>query len=304
MIAAPRRDKTPDRPLHPIGRELEVTLTTWLVVYSVADINHPTHWRTHPNDARRNLPSTPDRVRYATPADRIGTLITMIPDLHDRLLALVPSDLLERSGRVFYSGRAAFTQPAPLYLLGLNPGGNPIEQATETIGSCIANASSRPAEWSAYVDDTWRGRTPGSRPLQRRVQHLLRQVGLDPRSVPAANVVFVRSRRESDLEAEKARLLQACWPVHHALIAAMGVRVIACLGGTAGRWVRERLGAGDLIDSFTESNDRHWKSQTHVTHEGLKVVTLTHPSIADWCSPATDPTVLVARALGRTVQAA
>jgi hypothetical protein len=221
-------------------------------------------------------------------------------DLHDDLLKLVPPDLMERSGRVFYSGRAAFTRPAPLYLLGLNPGGDPIQQAMETIGSCVEQSASRPFEWSAYVDEAWRGRAPGSKPLQRRVQHLLRQAGLDPHRVPAANVVFVRSRRESELAAEKAHLLDACWPVHAALISTLGVKVIACLGGTAGRWVGERLGALELVDTFTEANDRRWTSHTHANGDGLKVVTLTHPSIADWCAPATDPTALVTRALGQT----
>jgi hypothetical protein len=47
---------------------------------------------------------------------------------------LVDPTLHERSGKVFCSGRAAFSAPARLYLLGLNPGGSPTLQANETIG--------------------------------------------------------------------------------------------------------------------------------------------------------------------------
>lgn len=40
---------------------------------------------------------------------------------------LVPAELWFRSGAVFYSGRAAFSRPSPIYLLGINPGGDPNE---------------------------------------------------------------------------------------------------------------------------------------------------------------------------------
>lgn len=36
---------------------------------------------------------------------------------------LVPKELLNESGSVFYSGRAAFSGHKALYILGLNPGG-------------------------------------------------------------------------------------------------------------------------------------------------------------------------------------
>lgn len=36
---------------------------------------------------------------------------------------LIPEDLLQKSGSVFYSGIKAWRSPAPLYVLGVNPGG-------------------------------------------------------------------------------------------------------------------------------------------------------------------------------------
>jgi len=39
----------------------------------------------------------------------------------------IPAALLPRSGKVFYAGRAAFAAPHPLYVLGVNPGGDPSE---------------------------------------------------------------------------------------------------------------------------------------------------------------------------------
>lgn len=219
----------------------------------------------------------------------------------ENLLAMVDKSILNRSGSVFYSGRSAFARPSDIYLLGLNPGGDPIRQADETIQKNISDALARPAnDWSAYADESWNGRPAGSWKMQPRVLHMMRSLGLDPRHVPASNVVFVRSARESDLEGEKRSLLSACWPVHQAPIEGLGVKAVLCLGGTAGKWVREALDAHHLVDSFSEANGRRWTSQAHRNSQGRYVLTLTHPSIAAWNVPSTDPTPLVARVLTKS----
>ena len=51
----------------------------------------------------------------------------------------IPSDLQHKSGIVFYSGRIAFSGRRELYILGLNPGGNPTEQANETVAWHTSN---------------------------------------------------------------------------------------------------------------------------------------------------------------------
>lgn len=218
----------------------------------------------------------------------------------DRLLSLVPCHLHDRSGGVFYSGRSAFRGHRPLYLLGLNPGGDPVRQVEETVARSIRRATENETDdWSAYADESWRGRPAGTATLQPRVLHLLNNVGLEPRTVPASNVVFVRSGREADLTTEKAELLKACWPVHQAVIDSLGVKVVACMGATAGQWVREMLGAHQQVEQWTEENERRWSCSTHAAANGIQVVTLTHPSIAAWNSPAADPSRLVRNALER-----
>ena len=218
----------------------------------------------------------------------------------EQFLKLVDPSIHHRSGSVLYSGRAAFENESPIYILGLNPGGSPIAQADETIARDIEDALTRnPHEWSAYADESWQGRPPGTHGMQPRILHLLGRLGLDPRRVAASNVVFVRSAREADLGREKAALLEACWPMHRAVIGELGVRAVLCLGGTAGAWVREAIGAVEPVDSFTEANGRRWTSVVHRNQAGLHVVTLTHPSIAAWNVAATDPTPLVRRVLDR-----
>jgi len=156
---------------------------------------------------------------------------------------------------------------------------------------------SRPHAWSAYVDESWRGRPIGSKPVQRRTRQVLGPVGLDVRTTPASNVVFVRSGRAADLGARKADLLGACWPVHDGVIHALGVRVIVCMGGDAGGWVRERVAAHSLRGYFVERNARRWRSTWHSNGAGISVLTLTHPAVADWISPEADPSELVRAAL-------
>jgi hypothetical protein len=237
--------------------------------------------------------TTPGRSSGDNPSTEVHAI--------ERFAALVPPALHDASGRVFYSGAAAFERPCPLYLLGLNPGtgGKALEDAIDThiIGQDLAEARRRPDAWSAYVDDSWSGRAPGSKPIQRRATHLLRSLGLDPRAIPASNAVFLRSRVAADLGWEKADLLAACWPFHAAVIRALGVRAIVCMGSDAGDWVRERIGANVLRGDFIERNERRWRSTWHRNAEELSVLTLSHPARADWTAPASDPSELVRAAL-------
>lgn len=136
--------------------------------------------------------------------------------------------------------------------------------------------------------------------MQPRVLHLLSSLGFDPREVPASNVVFVRTPRESSLAEEKLALLEACWPVHQAVIEQLRISTLLCFGGTSGRWVRDVLGAHELVDTFTEENSRRWTSSAHMNSAGLCVITATHPSIANWRNPTADPTPLLRRILAQS----
>lgn len=216
----------------------------------------------------------------------------------DAALDDLPDHLLSRSGSVFYTGKEAFEGQRPLYLLGLNPGGDPQAQLLNTVAKQIQDFRQRSQPWSAYADESWEGARPGTWGMQPRVLHMLQQLGLDPREVPTSNVVFVRTRDEAALKQEKNELLNACWPVHQAVIDSLKVRAIVCFGGTAGRWARDKIGANQLFDSFKETNARGWTSEAHRASDGRLVVTVTHPGRADWRNPAADPTPLIRRALG------
>ncbi len=212
----------------------------------------------------------------------------------DELFQLVPKNLLDRSGRVFYSGRDAFSNPSRLYLLGLNPGGSPEQQAKETLSWHSSRVLHElPRNWSAYRDESWEGKAPGTLGMQPRVLHALRRLSVDPGRVPASNLIFVRTQREAGLEGRGDEFANACWAFHERVINTLNIEVVLCFGRTSGDWVRSKLGARRHVETFVERNERRWKSESFRSANGTGVVIATHPSVADWRNPATDPTHLV-----------
>lgn len=134
--------------------------------------------------------------------------------------------------------------------------------------------------------------------MQPRVLHLCDRLGLDPGEVPASNLVFVRSSLEATMEPGLMdSYADLCWPFHAAVIETLRVRVVVCFGGRVGATVRARLGAHTEIGRFKETNNRGWTSYAHEAPSGVRVVTVSHPSRADWRNPATDVSDLVAAAL-------
>lgn len=220
----------------------------------------------------------------------------------DSAIGGLPESLLARSGAIFYTGRAAFTGVRPIYLLGLNPGGNPDEMRGNTIARYLEKGKQRPERWSEYQDEPWQGAAPGIWGMQPRIRHLADRLGVCLHDVPASNVVFVRTRNERDLNAEKRQLMSECWPVHEAVIQTLKVRAIICLGKTAGHWVRRKLNAREApIAKFIECNKRKWISEAHRASDDRLVFTLTHPSIAKWQCEKSDPTQMVLETLDREV---
>ncbi len=218
----------------------------------------------------------------------------------DRLVELIPQYLLQESGAVFYSGRAAFGDPAPLYILGLNPGGDSSDQSLSTVAEHVQKVRDMPkAEWSAFCDERWgpRRQTPGPSGMQPRVLHVLKGLGLDARRVPASNLIFCRTRTESDLGDRFERIAQDCWNFHKTVIEELGVRVILCLGQKAGGWVARQVGAHRELGRYVEQNGRGWPSVAMGNAAGRVVVIAAHPSRANWQNPSSDPTPLLSRFL-------
>jgi hypothetical protein len=211
---------------------------------------------------------------------------------------LIPKSLMDVSGSVFYSGRNAFKTPKDLYILGLNPGGSQIKQREETISwHTEKTLSNLNPEWSEYKDESWNRYPPGTYGLQPRILHLLCQLKISPYDVPASNICFVRSNREKTISINLSNYAELCWPFHQSVIDTLKVKVILCFGKYAGNFVRSKTQSDRFIDEFVEVNERKWRTQAFKNNKGLVVIVTTHPSIADWTNPVTDPSALVKKYL-------
>ena len=99
----------------------------------------------------------------------------------DGFVALIPETLLDMSGYAFFSGRRAFNDPSSLYVLGLNPAGDPSWRRTVRMN--VEAVLHGPEDWSAWRDESWGGKPPGLNYRQRRVLYLMEQVGINPGAV-------------------------------------------------------------------------------------------------------------------------
>ncbi len=149
-------------------------------------------------------------------------------------------------------------------------------------------------------DESWEGKPPGTWGMQPRVRHMLQLLGRDARRTPASNLIFVRTANEDNIGQGKNQLIDLCWPFHQEVIEKLKPRVILCFGKTVGKCVGDRLYAHQKNpDEFVENNNRRWTSFTRLNSEGIAVVTVTHPSRADWTTIDADPTRLVRAMLDR-----
>ena len=216
----------------------------------------------------------------------------------EKFAEIIPNDLREISGSVFYSGRNAFSGKKKLYLLGINPGGNIERQKSETLKWHTEKVlSEKSSNWSAYKDESWRGYVPGTQGLQPRILHLLKRLELSAHEVPASNVVFVRSSREKEIKELYNEYAEKCWNFHERVINDLSIKTILCFGKTPGNFVKKKLGASILIDEFIENNKRNWKTQVYKNENNVKVIIATHPSIADWTNIKTDPSLIIKKHL-------
>lgn len=140
--------------------------------------------------------------------------------------------LADLPGAFLYSDRSTLV-PGKAYMLGYNPGGDP-KTETNTPKSHLQYLQGLNRSHNEYVDGVWypggRRCDAGDAPLQRRVQCLLKGVGLSIRSVCASNLIFVRSQDQARL-ANASRLAEQCWAVHRFLLEQIQPEAILSIGG-------------------------------------------------------------------------
>jgi len=139
--------------------------------------------------------------------------------------------VLDRSGGILYSA-AKTLSPGKLYIMGLNPGGDP-ENSESNIGKSLDQLPQRTS--NAYIDEAWDNRSrqleKGQAPLQRRIAFLAQSLGCALEDVCATNLIFMQTRSARELEFN--RDAERCWPVHEMMLAMVRPKLILAFGNSA-----------------------------------------------------------------------
>lgn len=196
------------------------------------------------------------------------------------------ASIASHSGRVLYSA-ASTLKPSAIYLLGLNPGGNPATHH-DTVGESLSKLSERRV--NAYLDESWAGQPAGHSRLQRRVRWLVEHLGFKVREVCASNLIFVRSSDSTG--SGYPQTAELCWPVHERILHIVQPKAIIAFGNSGAspfRFLQAHYGATTLA-SFP-SGHGNWQCLGFCMPSGIRVIGLphlsryavsNHPEAADW----------------------
>lgn len=135
--------------------------------------------------------------------------------------------ILDLPGSILYSSHETLKLGA-VYLIGFNPGGAGGLAVEKSIESMLTNTV------NSYIDEEWgnlnNSWSSGEAPLQKKVQWLLKSIGLEPRNVCASNLIFFQSRAAVDID---YALASRCWPVHEAILSIVNPKLIIAFGNSA-----------------------------------------------------------------------
>lgn len=166
---------------------------------------------------------------------------------------------------IFYNDPYHTLRKGDIYLVGLNPGGDPTKTNFETEDAIITFKHFKNAfgyNYSAYLDECW-GNSASE--LQKgKALHQLRVVDLighvskylgafrSVRDVFAANLIFFRTKGKNELtelleKAKKAQILDYCWKWHVRFLEVVRPKIILCNGNA------HRLSSYSYVKRFLDS---------------------------------------------------
>ena len=190
-------------------------------------------------------------------------------------------DYLDTSGYIYYSSAATLSH-FPIYLMGLNPGGNIETQADEDISAHLKILPRK--EINNYLDDSWAGGPAGTSPLQKRVNWLLSELGFNTRDAPASNLIFMRSRDQSGVPFKE--YADICWPVNEAAINFVNPKAFLVFGNaeleSPFQYLKEKFGISKLHPRVCPVTEKRGYVVKAFWTEGVRlVVGLPHLSHAN-----------------------
>lgn len=170
-----------------------------------------------------------------------------IDDLKAQTIDLLKRNLgdqVHNSGASLYTGWDSL-RAGNLYLMGLNPGGDP----TNTGKSILQETKETKTSHNPYTDEQWQTKSrrycAGKHPHQTSVLKLIELVSGQPDTgFFSANAVFARTVGDKQLQ-DPWGWWDICWPVHQFFLSIVRPKVIVCLGNGDGvsafRFVRSKL---------------------------------------------------------------
>jgi len=184
---------------------------------------------------------------------RFSELWDALNDLKN-ILDLSGQSILNSSGRFLYS-EVSTLKKGDFYLLGYNPGGNPLKE-TKTFLEDINTwgPSSEPNQstksYNAYLDEKWppwSGELPGNSHFQRNVKNLCKAIDICPRKVCTSNLFFIRSE---DATSHDNKWLgneykSVHWRVHKEIIEIVKPSYVIAIGRNTYNIIKQFLGFKD-----------------------------------------------------------
>jgi hypothetical protein len=192
-------------------------------------------------------------------------------------------DVLDRKGWILYSSYATLVR-GEYYFLGVNPAGS-----EETVQYSLDGLTgyTEEAGKSQFLDVSWSDKTESKerRPLQERFRFLFEdELGLDPHTVCASNLIFKSCKKEKDSGGWK--MADKCWTVHEAIIREIvRPRVIITHGSLPFNFISTKLG-GKPLGEPRECKHAKWKWRCSRLETRQKLVGLPHLSIYAINSPS------------------
>jgi hypothetical protein len=182
--------------------------------------------------------------------------------------------ILDKSGTILYSSCETL-KPGKYYFLGLNPGGS--DEGTNTIQQSLIELELGSSTRNAYLDEDWSGSRSygkGCHPLQKSFKFLFKELGEDPYTVCASNLIFTRSRDERD--AGYPELAELCWPVHEAILRVVQPHAIITFGDKTFKFIAKQLGGGSV--QYFHSGHGNWACQSLIKKGAPSLIGLPHLS--------------------------
>ena len=194
------------------------------------------------------------------------------------------SELNGVAGSLIYSSVKTI-KPGQIAFYGLNPGGVPDEKST-VLDHLNFMSREENNNFNEYCDGVWKpgGRVAprGGATLQKRVQYLLASLAINARNVFASNLIFKRSRSESELKNEDY-WAEICWPIHKRLLSIVDPSLIIVMGNFAFNFLKNNM--DDIYNSeFFESGHGDWSCESVIGSLGnrtRKLVKIPHLSRYD-----------------------